>query len=425
MYKLRTAAPGVRVVSVETNEYKTNVIDVSMAVPLDENAAANTLLIRLMKRSSKQYADFTLLNRKLDELYGAYLGASVSKDGDAQILTLSICCLDDRFALDNESIAYSCAELLADLIFNPNETNGDFGEDKLNLEKRLLISEILEELDDKRSYALKQCTSYMCKDEPFGRSVRGTAEEVENVTIQDIYAAWKRILSTAVFQITVVSGNDVNKIVDLFAERFGRVERQPRNISTLFIKECKEVRRYSELQPVNQGKLVIGYRAGTEYEDDNYYAIRVMTDIFGGGTYSKLFANVREKMSLAYYCSARFNNSKGVIMVQSGINTDKEETVTAEIENQLNDVRNGNFDDEILESSKRSLVEALTFNSPNVISNWYSRQILSEKIVTPEDDKSGILAVTKEQVCEAARNVTKDTIFMLASDGTQEDENED
>lgn len=425
MYKLKTAAPGVRVVSVETDNYKTNVIDVSMAVPLDENAAANTLLIKLLKRSSKQYTDFTLLNRKLEELYGAYLGAGVFKEGDAQVLSLSVCCLDDRFALEDESIAYSCAELLCDLLFNPNEKDGDFGEDKLNLEKRLLISDILEELDDKRGYALKKCVSYMCKDEPYGRPAKGTVEDVEKVTMQDIYSAWKNILSTAVFQITVVGGSDVEKIVDLFADKFGSVDRHPHSISTVFVKESAETKRYEELQPVNQGKLVIGYRAGTENEDDNYYAVRVMTDIFGGGTYSKLFSNVREKMSLAYYCSARFNSSKGIIMVQSGIDTDKEKTVTDEVENQLNDVRNGNFDDEILESSKRSIVEGLTFNGPEVISTWYSRQILCEKLSTPEDDKAGVLAVTKEQICEAARKLTKDTIFMLASDGTQEDDNED
>lgn len=44
-----------------------------------------------------------------------------------------------------------------------------------------------------------------------------------------------------------------------------------------------------------------------------------MTDVFGGGPYSRLFMNVREKLSLCYYCSARLIRGKGIIVIQSGI----------------------------------------------------------------------------------------------------------
>ena len=96
-------------------------------------------------------------------------------------------------------------------------------------------------------------------------------------------------------------------------------------------------------------------RAGMTYDMDNYAAIKVMTAIFGSGTFSKLFMNVREKLSLCYYCSARLINSKGIIAVQSGVETENIEKALEAIRNELNQVRLGNFSDEDINAAKLSL----------------------------------------------------------------------
>ena len=117
---VRMIADSVRLVSEQTDRFKTGRISVSMALPMDDKMAANSLLIFLLKRSCKEYPDFSLLNGKLDELYGASLSASVMKSGESQVLGLSLTFLDDRFALTDESIAEQCAKLLASMIFSPN-----------------------------------------------------------------------------------------------------------------------------------------------------------------------------------------------------------------------------------------------------------------------------------------------------------------
>lgn len=420
MFKTKTAAPGVRVVSVKTDKYKTNIIDVSMAVPLDENAAANALLIGLLSRSCKDYPDFSSLNAKLDELYGASLGCSVRKIGDAQVLSLSVTSLDDRFALEGESITDECAKLLCSLIFNPNVKGTSFGKDALKSEKRLLINNIIAELDNKRYYALKKCTELMCANEPYGRSEYGTVEEVESVKTADIYTAWKNLLRTAVIQITTVGGSDITKITRLFSKQFKTIDREPCEIKTIFFKKGQHFRRGVEQFPMKQGKLVFGFRTGSEDRYDNYFPLRVMCDIFGGGTYSKLFANVREKMSLAYYCSSSFVSSKGIIFVQSGIDTEKEKQVSTAIINQLDEIRKGKFDDEILASSKRSLREGLTLVSPEAVCGWYKSFIIEDDIMTPEETADGYDKVTKEEVCEAAKQLSIDKIYMLEAVESEE-----
>lgn len=423
MPQVKTLAEQVRLVSVETDSFKTSRITVSMALPMDEKMAANSLLVYLLKRSCKEYPDFSILNGKLDELYGASLSAAVSKIGDSQVLSLSLTCLDDRFALTDESIAQQCAELLASMIFSPNCKSGSFGAENLAAEKRLLIQRVEEELNDKRTYALNKCLKYMCKNEPCGKDKYGTVEEINAVKMADVYSAWKNLLSTAIFQITVIGGASADRIADIFTKRFAKIERKPVKPETVFVQRGGHFNRYEEIYPVNQGKLVIGFRAGMQSSRDNIFAITVMNDIFGMGTYSKLFMNVREKLSLAYYCWSRLLASKGIVLVEGGIDTDKEKKVSAEILSQLSDLRNGKTDPEVLDSSKRSLKEKYTFTTPEGICSWYAAQVLENEILTPESMIEGVEAVTMENVCEAAKKLSIDTIFMLKAQ--EEAENED
>lgn len=417
--------PGVRLVNVKTNSFKTNQISISLAVPLDDNAAKNALLIGLLKRSCARYPNFSNLVGKLDDLHGAMLGAGVSKIGDAQVVNMHITCLDDKFSLDGESIVDESARLLFDMLFEPNVKRKSFGRENLALEKRLLINRILEEQDDKKAYARKKLIEYMCENEPYGKSCDGTIEQVKKVTLPQVYEAWKNLLSTAIVQVTVVGGSNIENIEKIVADKFSIIERHPCKIKQIFISKAKNFERIEETVPVNQGKLVLGYRTGMKNCDDNLFATRVMCDILGGGTYSKLFTNVREKMSLAYYCNSSLISSKGIIIIQSGIDTHQEKTATKVIIQQLEDITQGNFEDETLAASKRSLREGFTYTAPESYTSWYEGQILDEKLSTPEEYAKSLEGVSREEVCNAAKRMSIDKVFMLKAEQSEEGENED
>ena len=422
MPQIRMLADKVRLVSEPADKFKTGCVSVSMALPMDDRMAANSLLVYLLKRSCKAYPELSLLSGRLDELYGAVLGAGVSKNGEAQVLTLSITSLADKFALEGESIQLEAAQLLADIIFKPNIKKGSFGAESLAMEKRLLIQRIEEEMNDKRTYAFNKCISYMCQNEAYGKDKYGTVEGIENVKMADVYDAWKNLLSTAVFQITVVGAADSDKVASVFEKHFEKIERKPAEIETVFIQRGRRFNHFEEKFPVNQGKLVMGFRAGMQHRRDNIFAMTVMNDIFGMGTYSKLFMNIREKMSLAYYCWSRLVASKGIVLVESGIDTDKERKVSAEVLSQLSDLRNGKTDPEVLESSKRALRERHTFTTPEGILGWYSAQVTCDEIITPDEMVSGIEQVTMDDVCAAAKKLSIDTIFMLSAQEEAENE---
>lgn len=417
--------PGVRLINVKTNSFKTNQISISLAVPLDDNAAKNALLIGLLKRSCARYPNFSDLVGKLDELHGAMLGAGVSKIGDAQVVNMHITCLDDKFSLDGKSIVDESARLLFDMLFEPNVKRKSFGRENLALEKRLLINRILEEQDDKKAYARKKLIEYMCENEPYGKSCDGTIEQVKKVTLPQVYEAWKNLLSTAIVQVTVVGGSNIENIEKIVADKFSIIERHPCKIKQIFVSKAKNFERIEETVPVNQGKLVLGYRTGMKNCDDNLFATRVMCDILGGGTYSKLFTNVREKMSLAYYCNSSLISSKGIIIIQSGIDTHQEKTAIKAIFQQLEDITQGNFEDETLAASKRSLREGFTYTAPESYTSWYVGQILDEKLSTPEEYAKSLEGVSREEVCNAAKRMSIDKVFMLKAEQSKEGENED
>ena len=419
---MQNIAEGIRFCSVKTDKFKTCRVNISLAMPLDKNASARAILPFMFSRRCAKYPDYTSLNRVLDELYGAAVSAGVLKRGEAQVISFSMSAIDDRFALDGDKVALECTKLLADMIFDPLTEGESFPEDIIEQEKRLLAEAIENEQNDKRRYAMLRCEQLMFADEAYGVNRFGSVEDVKALTPDVVYAAWRDVLEKATVQITMVSSMDPQPIVDLIREKFSEIERHPVEIKTLFVSGFPKPEYISESMPLKQGKLVMGFRTGMRSEDDMMPAMKVAVDIFGGGTYSKLFSVVREKMSLCYYCSAALFNSKGIVMVQSGIEDTNEEKAKNEIINQLRLTAEGEFTDEDFSSSIKSLTDSILGNSdtPEEITAWYASQILRNELKAPETYAKEIGSVDRAEVVRAAKTIMLDTIFMLKSSGEAE-----
>lgn len=419
---MQNIAEGIRFCSVKTDKFKTCRVNISLAMPLDKNASSRAILPFMFSRRCAKYPDYTSLNRVLDELYGAAVSAGVLKRGEAQVISFSMSAIDDRFALDGDKVALECTKLLADMIFDPLTEGESFPEDIIEQEKRLLAEAIENEQNDKRRYAMLRCEQLMFADEAYGVNRFGSVEDVKALTPDVVYAAWRDVLQKATVQITMVSSMDPQPIVDLIREKFSEIERHPVEIKTLFVSGLPKPEYISESMPLKQGKLVMGFRTGMRSEDDMMPAMKVAVDIFGGGTYSKLFSVVREKMSLCYYCSAALFNSKGIVMVQSGIEDTNEEKAKNEIINQLRLTAEGEFTDEDFSSSIKSLTDSILGNSdtPEEITAWYASQILRNELKAPETYAKEIGSVDRAEVVRAAKTIMLDTIFMLKSSGEAE-----
>lgn len=419
---------GVTLCCEKADGFKTSVISINMAMPLERtqsSLAARALLPFLLHRTNSVCPTVSELNRRLAKLYGAVLYPSVSKSGESQLLKLTVIALDDRFALDGESISRECVQLLCDCLFKPVLDGKSFPADDVEREKRLLIERIESENDDKRVFALKRCEEEMCRDEAYGKSCYGTVEEIEALTGADVFAAWIDLLLHSCMQINVVGAVDEAAVENTVKPLIDAIVREDIcELKTEYITSAEESRFVEQAQELNQSKLVMGYRAGMTYDLDNFAAIFVMNDILGSGTYSKLFTNVREKQSLCYYCSSRLVRGKGIIFIQSGVETENAQKAIDSIRHEIDDMRAGNFTDEVLEFSKLSIRDSLmsVYDSPEGINTWYANQMGLANVLAPKEIAEMADAVSREEVILAACEITEDTVFLLKATGTQEEE---
>lgn len=414
-------APGVKLCAHKTEQFKTSVVSFNIVTNLGENAGKKALLLNLLARTSKAYPTVTAMNRRLAELYGASISASVTKSGDAQVLSLVLICLDDRFSLYGEKVLEEGLRLLSGCLFMPDITPNGFKEENLKREKRLLCEKIDSEKDEKRIYALDTMISEMCRDEVYGIHRFGTKEEIESADGKELLKIWKELLFRSPVQINITGNFDEKKTEKIVTGLFTSLDRKKENIlevQTEFLTEAYESRIFCEKQPVKQGKLVIGMRAGMTYSEDNFAAIKLMNAIFGSGTFSKLFMNVREKMSLCYYCAARLDNNKGIITVESGVETENAEKALDAIRHELDEVRSGNFTDETIDHAKKSLCDLYksVYDSVIGINNWMSSFCTKNELVEPSVYSDMINAVCREEIILAASMVTEDTVFILESE---------
>ncbi|MBQ2422545.1 MAG: insulinase family protein, partial [Clostridia bacterium] len=163
------------------------------------------------------------------------------------------------------------------------------------------------------------------------------------------------------------------------------------------------------------GKLVLGFRSSSYGDDRDTYRLMVLSDLFGGGPYSLLFDNVREKMSLCYYCASRTNRRKGFLTVDSGVEFANMDKTYDEILNQLNRLKNGDFDDSLLDASKKSLCESFRAlgDSQSVIDRYYADRVHSANPPTPDEMGEFVRSVTREDIIRVANTLKLDTVYRL------------
>ena len=413
-------APGVTGCHIPSDRFKTTRITLQFLLPLSvDSVSRNALLPYILSRACRQYPTMTALNSRLAAIYGASLSAGCAKIGDVQSLTISISTLDGKFTFDNSDTLSECANLLRDLVFDPLLDGARFDADLFESEKRLMLERIDGEINDKRKFALDRAVNIMCDGEPYGTPKYGTRTMTACLTAGDIFTAWRDALETAHVRINVI-GASCGKIFDQFGKAFSSLSRNvDPGLGAQQIVKAGIGKNITERMAVTQGKLVMGLRSDVTAKDELYVPTVVFCDLFGGSPHSKLFQNVRERLSLCYYCAARYNRAKGIIMVDSGITEANAELARDEIMRQLAATQEGNIEADELEASKIGIINsALTvLDSPMSLDAWYAERALDPNPLSPEELADKVSRITKEDVISAANRFELDTTYLLAPEG--------
>ena len=410
--------------SINIDKFTTSRISVNFILDLDrETVTANALVAFLLRKGCGMFPDFTALNLRLDELYGATISTDVKKFGDKQIVNITGACINDRFALNGESMLSELAELICNIITDPVMENGQFLQNEIDVEKNILCDTIRSVKDDKGAYVIEKLISEMCAEEPFGLKKYGYCEDMDKLSAQYVSDCYRKILSTAKIEILCSGENLSDNIKTVFINALSKIERgkfsKTETKTTPISEKSKEI---EEKLKVTQSKVAIGFSSGIALDDKRSIALRLMSAIYGGDTSSKLFTVVREKMSLCYYCASMVERTKGIMIAYSGVQErNRKKTVKAML-NQLDEVRNGNFSEEDIRQAKASIITGLESVTDSLygIEAWYLGQILSGIETTPEEEIALINSLTAEDVCEAARAMKLNVIYSIVEGGDEE-----
>ncbi len=420
-YQRTELAENIGYTSVIDSKFKTNSLVIRFITRLNkENAGENAAGIGMITSANSQFKTCIEFNKKLSSLYGAYLSSSVNKRGDLQILSINVSWLDNRFAFDGEDITAEILDFICCCLFSPDAENDKFSEDVFEIIKKDIIDQIDTEINDKRRYALIRAAGIAFRNEPAENTSYGVIENAKSITSESAYKAYRNFLENAQIEITCVSSAELPEVENHLKNSFTALNNNHRQTCVFRSPSPakKEIERVSEEFNVNQSKMVMTFKTSS----DDKYALKIMSMIFGETPVSKLFMNVREKMSLCYYCASRTNFSKGALTVDSGVEKHNIDKAENEILHQLDEIKNGCFSDEEINNAMAALSNALSSigDTASSYSSWYFERFCDGEFLTPQQQLQEYQKVNRERIIQAAKSLTLDSVYLMLSKEAQE-----
>ncbi len=403
-----------------TDKFKTNLIQIYFMLPLTSwsEAAMNALIPAVLKRGSKRFPESRTIKTELENLYGAGISFSVLKRGENQLLRFSLEYVNENYLHENINLSRKSFELLSDLIFNPLLEEKKFVEKYYLQEKKNQIENINSLINDKYSYAAEKCFQNMCRGENYGIYKLGNVKSLKKNTSEELYNHYKKIKSSAKSSIFMVGDFKDSFIKSVFNEiKLPSTDDIIDNFTNKTVPD-REVQYITEEMAINQAKLTAGFRTGITRNMEEYYALLVFNSLLGGFSQSKLFQEVREKRSLAYYINSFIESTKGLMMVSSGINNENYSEVLKLIKGQIAVVAAGDFNDREFKWAKKSIINRLKqdLDSSKSLAAHYLLSLINDKRESIVSAIDNIKKVDRTDIMKIAEKIKLDTVYFLRSE---------
>lgn len=408
--------PGITLRCFPDSRFKQGCLSLQMIRPMcREEAAMNALIPAVLLRGCVSAPDLRDITLRLDDLYGASVGALVRRVGDYQTTGLYCSFISDRYAMGGDAILAPMIDFLGQLLLQPVLEKGVFRRDYVDSEKKNLIATIESQLNDKRAYTGSQLLKTMCAEDSFGIPRLGEPEQVRKITAADAYDHYRRLLRESPIQLFYVGQAEPTQVAELLKPLFETLERDYVNLPKQTPFRGAPTGEHVETMDVAQGKLAMGFVTPITIRDPEFAAMQVCNTVFGGGMTSKLFTNVRETLSLCYDIGSGYHGSKGIVAVSAGIDCDKMEVVRDAVLAQLEACRRGQITAEELTSAKQTVCNSLrgVHDAPGAIENYYATGALSGLGMAPAEYIRRVEQVTAEQVAKAAQSLELNTVYFL------------
>ena len=416
MIQVTELLPGVTLRCFPAERFKQGCLSLQFLRPMaSSEAALNALIPAILLRGTREHPDLRSITLHLDDLYGASVGTLVRRVGDYQTMGFYCGFIEDKYALTGDQVLEPMVDFVGELLLHPALGNGVFCREFVQSEKRNLITTIEAERNDKRAYAASRLLRKLCSGDSFGIPRLGEREWVEAITPETAWEHYCRVLKESPVEIFYVGSVAPETVAARLKAIFLQMERNPIALPAQTAFQGGDVGDFTECMEVAQGKLSMGFVTPITNRDAEFAAMQVMNTLFGAGMTSKLFNQIREKMSLCYYIGSSYYGGKGMLTVAAGIDSDKHELVKQEILNQLRLCAEGGITEAELTAAKEAFISSLRaiYDSTGSIESYEFIMAVSKMPMTPEEYEQQVQSVTLSQVCQMAKTLSLHTTFFL------------
>lgn len=407
-----------------TDKFKNISIKISLHRHLGGKYTANGLLPFILNRGTQKWPTTRDIAIAMADLYGTQYALDVMKIGEQQLITTELEVVNPRYVSDNR-ILEAAMEAAVQLLFYPRMDHGLLASEYVEQEKEMMRKRIASLINNKRSYARQRFFEVMFQSEAFARYKYGSQNELDHLNAETMTSHFNQVISSSPVNVFVVGDVEPDQVADGLASLLPKREGPPESLPDTVVKDdVEDVKVVTETEEISQAVLYLGYRTGITARDPLYYPVLVANGILGGFPHSKLFLNVREKASLAYYASSSLDTAKGALFATAGISPENYERAVGIIEEQVTSLQDGDISGAEMDATKKGLANWLRSVNDSPISaiDRTLGGLVKGSLQTVDEAVAGITEVTKDQVVAAAQRFKLDTVYCLTSKGAPQNE---
>ena len=352
---------GVNLNAIPTQKFKDIGISIRFQNELkDETAAARSLLALMLCDRCKVYDTKEKMTKKQDELYGAVLGTQTLGYGKSHVIEFRCKVIHPSYVTNEDSYLKNVFSFLKEIIFHPLLNEEVFEESK-----KVLISKSKRMIDDPSQLVISEGLKAAGTNTPLGISSLGELKHIEKLCLQDVQNAYTSMLNEDCIQV-LVCGDVLEKEIFSYVKNFPFKERSQKFASYYVVSNDDEKQKKYMYKNISQSYLMMVWFTNISLLDTKYYALRLANAVLGQYSSSLLFQEVREKRSLCYTIYSNIISYDGVLGVTTGIEKEHIDEVIELIREQIDVICQGNFSDELLEVSRKMIINSIKSGRDNM-----------------------------------------------------------
>lgn len=417
-------SPGLNLYAIQTDRFKTARLTVYSVMRADKRLSPRlSLLSRVFGRGTERYPRRSLLNRRLDDLYGTILDVGNSLYGDNHVLSFTVEPLDDAFLprIDRDmDLLGGSLDVISQIMLHPlRDPDGCICRDAVEKEKRARCDDIIDKRTRPDAYASDRIRALLYGDEPAGTYLLGEPDDIMSVTAEELTELWQSWLKHARFEVFYVGQTPAGDVADKWRTAFGDFSPCPgQPLPTLLHKASADVRRVDETRPLAQGKLYVCMTSDIDpvHEPEVMAAAVLMNELLGGMQGSLLFRHVRGDLGLCYYCDSGYYALKGDLVISCGVGAENRMAAEQAIHDCIRRVADGDFTEDDVRMARASYMSQcrrIPDSASAMESVWFDSLIQDGMTTDPCVRMEQVLSAGRDDVIAAAKRFRPDLVYYL------------